>query len=145
MLDNRPGKGWNTLMQKSGDGGSKSKAEPLGALEVSVAHSALEWRQAKAALGREHGLGAGREAGDRLCQLVREDGRLVAVLVWCAAAWHLKARDEAVGWDAVTRSKCLKLVVPLRRFLVLEATRRPNLASQCLGPGLCALGGQWAA
>lgn len=68
---------------------------------------------------------------------------MVAVLVWCAAAWHLKARDETVGWDAVTRSKRLKLVVQLRRFLVLEATRRPNLASQCLGAGLRELVGQW--
>jgi hypothetical protein len=75
--------------------------------------------------------------------LIKEDGRLVAVLVWCAAAWHLKARDETVGWDAVTRSKRLKLVVQLRRFLVLEATRRLNLASQCLGAGLRELVGQW--
>ena len=44
---------------------------PLGALEVKVAHSASEWRQAKATLGREDGLVAGREAGDRLCQLAR--------------------------------------------------------------------------
>ena len=98
---------------------------------------------AKEALGREHGLGAGREAGDRLCQLVMEEGRLAAVLVWCAAAWHLKDRDEAVGWDAVTRSERLKLVVQLRRFLVLEEARRPNLASQCLGAGLRVLVGQW--
>jgi len=124
--------------------GDKYPAERLGALEVTIAHSAAEWRQAKAALGREHGLGAGREAGDRLCQLVWEDGRLVAVLVWCAAAWHLKPRDETVGWDAVTRAKRLKLVVQLRRFLVLEETRRPNLASQCLGAGLRAVADQWA-
>jgi Domain of unknown function (DUF4338) len=121
----------------------KLKLGPLSTLEVKVARSAAEWRQAKRALGREHGLGAGREAGDRLCQLVKEDGKLVAVLVWCASAWHLKARDETVGWDAVTRSKRLKLVVQLRRFLVLEATRRPNLASQCLGAGLRELVGQW--
>ena len=95
------------------------KAERFGALEIKVARSAQDWRRAKAALGQEHGLGAGREAGDRLCQLVFEDGKLVAVLVWCAAAWHLKARDEQVGWDAVTRSKRLKLAVQLRRFLVL--------------------------
>jgi len=122
----------------------KSKSGPPNTIEVKVAHSAAEWRQAKTALGREHGLGAGREAGDRLCQLVKEDGKLVAVLVWCAAAWHLQARDETVGWDAVTRSKRLKLVVQLRRFLVLEAMRRPNLASQCLGAGLRELAGQWA-
>lgn len=121
----------------------KLKSGHLSTIEVKVAHSAAEWRQAKTALGREHGLGTGREAGDRLCQLVKEDGRLVAVLVWCAAAWHLKARDETVGWDAVTRSKRLKLVVQLRRFLVLEAARRPNLASQCLGAGLRELVSQW--
>ena len=121
----------------------KLDEERFGALEVRVAHSAQEWRQAKAALGREHELGAGREAGDRLCQLVMEDGKLVAVLVWCAAAWHLKARDQTVGWDAVTRSKRLKLVVQLRRFLVLEETRRPNLGSQCLGAGMRQLVGQW--
>ena len=42
----------------------------------------------------------------------------------------------------MTRSKRLKLVVQLRRFLVLEATRRPNLASQCLGAGLREIVGQ---
>ena len=142
-LDNGPQKCWNRLVKKRNHSNLEGPAERLGALEIKVAHSAAEWRQAKAALGREHGLGAGREAGDRLCQLVRADGKLVAVLVWCAAAWHLKARDETVGWDAVTRSQRLKLVVQLRRFLVLEATRRPNLASQCLGAGLRELGGQW--
>jgi hypothetical protein len=55
----------------------------------------------------------------------------------------LQARDETVGWDAVARSKRLKLVVQLRRFLVLEATRRPNLASQCLGAGMRQLVSQW--
>jgi hypothetical protein len=112
-------------------------------LEVKVACSAHEWRMAKEALGREHGLGAGQEAGDRLCQLIFEDGKLAGVLVWCAAAWHLKMRDEEIGWDAVTRSERLKLVVQLRRFLVLDAARRPNLASQCLGAGLRELVGQW--
>ena len=95
-------------------------------------------------LDDEHLLGAGREAGDRLCQFVLEEGRPVAVLVWCAAAWHLKDRDERIGWDAVTRSQRLKLVVQLRRFLVVEATRRPNLASQCLGLALRELCAAWS-
>lgn len=122
---------------------SGTQARPSSKLTVQAAHSVVQWRQAKVALGREHGLGAGNEAGDRLCQLVWEHGNLVAVLVWCAAAWHLQGRDQTVGWDPVTRSKRLKLVVQLRRFLVLEATRRPNLASQCLGAGLRELVGQW--
>lgn len=112
-------------------------------LKIKIAHSAHDWRKAKSALGREHGLGAGREAGDRLCQLVYEGGELVAVLVWCAAAWHLKDRDQFVGWDPVTRSERLKLVVQLRRFLIINAARRPNLASQCLGTGMRELVGEW--
>ena len=89
--------------------------------------------------------GAGREAGDRLCQFVTEQGQVVAVLIWCAAAWHIKDRDTLIGWDPVTRSQRLKLVVQLRRFLVPEKVRRPNLASQCLGLGLRELPAQWLA
>ena len=143
LLDNRLPKCWNRLVQKIEKTNGGLQSDCFGGMEVKAVRSAQDWRRAKAALGQEHGLGAGREAGDRLAQLLMEDGKLVAVLVWCAAAWHLKARDEMVGWDAVTRSQRLKLAVQLRRFLVLEATRRPNLASQCLGAGMRALAGQW--
>jgi hypothetical protein len=122
---------------------TKSEISSKTELKIKVAHSAHDWRKAKSALGREHGLGAGCEAGDRLCQLVYEGAELVAVLVWCAAAWHLKDRDQFVGWDPVTRSERLKLVVQLRRFLILDAARRPNLASRCMGLGLEQLVGQW--
>ena len=112
-------------------------------LELRIAESSADWEIAHLILDEEHSLGAGKEAGDRLCQFVLEEGKPVAVLIWCAAAWHLKSRDELIGWDPVTRSKRLKLVVQLRRFLILEKTRRPNLASQCLGLGLRKLQQQW--
>ena len=131
------------MVKKNQETAVNEQEKKRAGLEIKVAHSAQDWRRAKEALGREHGLGAGSEAGDRLCQLVMEEGKLAGVLVWCAAAWHLKDRDEAVGWDAVTRSERLKLVVQLRRFLVLEEARRPNLASQCLGAGMRELVAQW--
>ena len=115
-----------------------------GVLEIRTAQGPADWEIAHDMLNKEHLLGAGREAGDRLCQFVLEDGKVVAVLSWCAAAWHLKDRDEQIGWDAVTRSRRLKLVVQLRRFLMLNATRRPNLASQCLGLGLRELSATWS-
>ena len=37
-------------------------------------------------LEEEHLLGAGREAGDRLCQFILEEDEIVAVFIWCAAA-----------------------------------------------------------
>lgn len=113
--------------------------------QIRIAETAADWQIAHQWLDQEHLLGAGREAGDRLCQFILEEGEIVAVLIWCAAAWHLKDRDKMIGWDPVTRSQRLKLVVQLRRFLVLEKTRRPNLASQCLGLGLRELSSQWLA
>jgi len=115
------------------------------ALQIQLAASSADWEIAHQMLDEEHFLGAGREAGDRLCQFVMEDGKVVALLIWCAAAWHLKDRDQIIGWDPVTRSQRLKLVVQLRRFLVPEASRRPNLASQSLGLALRELPAQWLA
>ena len=92
-LNTAPRKCCPTLVKTPDDSSSQAPPQRRGALEVRAADSASEWRQAKAAPGRKHGLGAGREAGDRLSQLVKQDGKLVAVLVWCAAAWHLKARE----------------------------------------------------
>jgi len=114
-----------------------------GSLEIHLARSSADWEIAHAMLNEEHFLGAGREAGDRICQFVTEQGEVLAVLIWCAAAWHIKDRDLMIGWDPVTRSQRLKLVVQLRRFLVPEKARRPNLASQCLGLAMRKLPGQW--
>jgi hypothetical protein len=116
-----------------------------GLLEIKQALTSADWEIAHQMLDEEHFLGAGREAGDRLCQFALEGGQVVAVLIWCAAAWHLKDRDTIIGWDPVTRSQRLKLVVQLRRFLVPEKSRRPNLASQCLGLALRELPAQWHA
>ena len=116
-----------------------------GSLEILLAQTTADWEIAHQMLDEEHFLGAGREAGDRLCQFVIEQGEVVAVLIWCAAAWHLKDRDAIIGWDPVTRSQRLKLVVQLRRFLIPGKARRPNLASQCLGLGLRELPAQWLA
>ena len=114
-------------------------------LRIRTAGTAADWQIAHTLLDDEHLLGAGREAGDRLCQFILKEDEIVAVLVWCAAAWHIQDRDTIIGWDAVTRSQRLKLVVQLRRFLVVGKTRRPNLASQCLGFGLRELPVQWHA
>ncbi len=81
-------------------------------------------------LDEEHLLGAGREAGDRLCQFILEEDRIVAVLIWCAAAWHLQDRDTLIGWDPVTRSQRLKLVVQLRRFQK-SSNSRPCATPSC--------------
>ena len=120
-------------------------AASAASLCIRSAETPADWRIAHNLLDDEHLLGAGREAGDRLCQFILEEDEIVAVLIWCAAAWHLQDRDTMIGWDPVTRSQRLKLVVQLRRFLVPGKTRRPNLASQCLGLALRELPARWHA
>lgn len=123
----------------------KTKQDQPPDLQIKSFESSADWELAHQFLDEEHLLGAGKEAGDRLGQFILEDGKVVAVLIWCASAWHLKKRDELINWDPVTRAKRLKLVAQLRRFLILDEHRRPNLASQCLGLGLKKLQPQWAA
>jgi hypothetical protein len=120
-----------------------------GPLSLRVAATPAEVDLLRAALRVGHPLGAGRPAGHVLWQGVwerdEESGQqvLCAVLCWGGAAWRLKDRDEWIGWDPVTRANRLALVVQLRRFLVVESARRPNLASRCLGLALRQLAGQW--
>ncbi len=124
---------------------SPHAASSAAPLRIRIAQTPADWQIAHRMLDEEHLLGAGREAGDRLCQFILEEDEIVAVLVWCAAAWHLQDRDTMIGWDPVTRSQRLKLVVQLRRFLVAGKARRPNLASQTLGLALRELPARWHA
>jgi hypothetical protein len=124
---------------------SPHAAASAAPLRIRTAETPADWQIAHGMLDEEHLLGAGREAGDRLCQFILEEDEIVAVLVWCAAAWHLQDRDTVIGWDPVTRSQRLKLVVQLRRFLVVGKARRPNLASQSLGLALRELPARWHA
>ena len=118
-------------------------------LSLRTANEEAEVILLRQALNAEHYLKAGRAVGHTLWQGVyeanSEDGssNLVCVLCWGAAAKHLKDRDNLIQWDRVTCANRLKLVVQLRRFLVLDSARRPNLASQCMGIALRSLQDEW--
>lgn len=114
-------------------------------LVVEVARAAEEKAYCRGLLEAEHGLGVGHPAGRQLMQRVkrREDGAVVAVLIWAASAWHLKDRDEWIGWDGMTRSRRLGLIVNNSRLLIVEAHREANLATQVMGAALRVLVAQW--
>lgn len=111
-------------------------------LHVRSAESAYEIDILRAHLNEEHYLKAGRPAGNTIWQGVyktaTEDGcpTLCAVLCWSGAVMRLKDRDEWIDWDPLTRGSRLPLVTQLRRFVVLESQREPNLATRCLGIAL---------
>lgn len=122
---------------------------PMSAPVIRTATEPLEISQLRAVLNEQHYLKAGRPAGHVLWQGAWErdpesgTDRLVAVFCWAGAARRLKDRDEWIGWDAVTCANRLKLVVQLRRFVVVDTHRRPNLASRCVGLALRELPAEW--
>lgn len=116
----------------------------LKELEVRVARPE-EMDRVRELLGKEHYLGAGRDVGRTLVQVVHHQERWAAILVWGPAAMRLIDRDQWIGWTHLQRAERLGLVVQGRRFLVLSAARMPNLASRALGLAVRTLPEQWEA
>ena len=124
--------------------GPEPAAVTLKELEVRALQPA-EKPRARELLEGEHYLGAGREVGRTLTQVVHHQGRWVALLVWGPAAMKLIDRDQWIGWTPQQCAQRLGLIVQNRRFLVLSETRMPNLASRALGLAVRALPGHWEA
>lgn len=103
-----------------------------------------EYEQAGQLFNDEHYLGD-LSRGRCLLQVVEDAGQWVALLDWGSAAWKLADRDSRIGWSPQQRAERLCLVVQNRRFLVLGATRMPNLASRSLSLATKALASHWEA
>lgn len=72
--------------------------------------------------------------GRQLRYVAELDGQWVALLGWNVAAYHLKGRDNWIGWNVEQLVKRRKFVVQNSRFLLLtDRGRCPNLASRVLG------------
>lgn len=123
--------------------GSEPSAVVLSELEIRPALPD-ERHRVSALLKEEHYLGAARQVGRTLVQIVHHRGRWAAILVWGPAAMKLIDRDEWIGWTQQQRAERLGLIVQNRRFLVLAETRMPNLASRAMGLALRELPEHWA-
>lgn len=95
-------------------------------------------------LDKHHYLGRIRPVGERLFYLARNAAqRCVAVLVFSAAARHLKHREEWIGWTEEQRRRRLSLVTNNSRFLLLPEFSVPNLGSRVLRLTLDRLSADW--
>jgi len=97
-------------------------------------------------LQAHHYLGLRNSVGENLKYLVRDrQGRPVACLLFGAAAWKARARDEWIGWHADQRRGGLGRLANNTRFLVLPWVRVPHLASHLLGRVAQRLNADWTA
>jgi hypothetical protein len=81
--------------------------------------------------------------GEQLRYVAEYDGQWVALLVWNAAAYKLKAREQWIGWSERQKSRRLPLVVNNSRFFIPEPFHIPNLASRVLKLNAVRLSTDW--
>jgi hypothetical protein len=115
---------------------------PLAVSEVSGDGPARQ--ECAAALATFHYLGYRGPVGETLLYAVRQgDGRLLACLVFGAAAWACRSRDAFIGWSPAQRAARLAWLTNNTRFLILPWVRVPHLASWIQGHVLRRLSADW--
>jgi hypothetical protein len=81
--------------------------------------------------------------GQQLRYVAECQGQWVALLVWTAAAYKLKPREQWIGWSDRQKRRRLPLIVNNSRFFIPEPFHIPNLASRVLKLNLERLSKDW--
>lgn len=99
-----------------------------------------------ALITERHYLGNAHLVGRQLRYVAELDEEWVALLGWNVAAYHLKAREEWIGWTVEQRLKRRKFIVQNSRYLLLvDRGQYPNLASRVLALCTRRLSEDWEA
>ena len=120
-----------------------NEKDALGAIRVRPiqAHEQPLWDKI---IEQEHYLGNARMVGSTLRYVAELDDEWIALIGWGASAYHLRDRDEWIGWDSHTRRCRLNLIVGNTRFLCrIQRTELPNVPSRVLSLVLKRLADDW--
>ncbi len=90
-----------------------------------------------------HYLRNSRLVGERLRYVAVFDGQWLAFVSLSAAAYHLKDRDELIGWSETDRRRRLALLANNSRYAILPGVDCPNLATRVLALNLARLSADW--
>jgi len=92
-----------------------------------------ELKQCNQLLDQHHYLKSPKPVGERLYYVVSDhQGQWLGLLLFAAAARHLKHRDRWIGWTDAQRERRLSLVVNNIRFLLLPDKTFANLGTKAL-------------
>lgn len=95
-------------------------------------------------LDEYHYLGSIQPVGEQIIYVATGPcGGIRGVLVFCAAAKHLRYRDLWIGWTEEQRRRRLSLIANNARFLILPDYHVPNLATRILRLALDRLSDDW--
>lgn len=95
-------------------------------------------------LERHHYLGALQPVGEQVVYVaVGQNGGWRGILIFCAAAKHLRHRDHWIGWTNEQRRRRLALVANNARFLILPGYAVPNMATRMMRLALDRVSDDW--
>ena len=120
-----------------------AEAAVLGQITVRPIEPAEQarWNQL---VSQHHYLKNASLVGERLCYVAESQGQWLALLGWSAASYHIRARDQWIGWNDNQRRARLPLVASNSRFCLLTARGQfPNLASRVLALNGARLSQDW--
>lgn len=118
----------------------------LGMVHLELATEKADITLWKELMDRHHYLGYHHPIGASLAYFVVSNTptrQILGCLLFSASTWHLKDRDQWIGWTLKDREKRLNFVVNNRRFLILPWVQVPNLASHTLSLALGRLRDDW--
>ena len=130
---------------------AKTKRRPLSAteqqildhLQVRVLASPRETARCDALIVEHHYLHDATLVGEQLRYVATYKGQWLALATWSAAAFHLKDRDQFIGWNAEQCRRRRRLLANNSRLLVLPDCHSPNLISRFMRLMLARLSDDW--
>ncbi len=130
---------------------AKLKRRPLSAdeqdilehLQVRVLDSRQDRARCDELIIQHHYLHDATLVGEQLRYVVTYKGKWLALATWSGAAFHLKDRDEFIGWDAEQCRRRRPLLANNSRLLVLPECHSPNLISRFMRLMLARLAQDW--
>lgn len=115
----------------------------LEQLQVRVLTSRKDMARSDELIVEHHYLHDATLVGEQLRYVASYEGKWLAVATWSGAAFHLKDRDQFIGWDSEQCRRRRPLLANNSRLLVLPDCHSPNLISRFMKLMLGRLSGDW--
>ncbi len=106
------------------------KIQQLKLIQVGTEQQMRLWNEL---MIQDHPQGERPLVGRQLRYLVKSEQGWLGGVGFSAAALHLEARDQWIGWDLKARQERLHAVVNMSRLLIRKGVRCRNLASRVIG------------